>query len=125
MILLFLAMIAVLELARRLPVLAAFRDLSACSARSLRLMGRRGVSEWGKERAMRILSARLFARSLWAGALLGVVASPLLAFAALASLDPELVGMHLDDWRTRLWVAPLSLSYALLRWQIGRRVRAR
>lgn len=123
MIALFVAIIAVIELARRLPLIPAFRDMSACSARSLRLIGRRGVSEWGKERAMRILSVRLLGKSLWAGALLLLTASPLLAAAVIASFDPRIV--RLDDWQARLWVLPLTLSYALLRWQLARHVRAR
>ena len=125
MIALFLTIVAVLELARRLPLVPAFRDMSGCSARAMRVVARRGVSEWGKERAMRILSARLFVKSAWAGALLIVTASPLLLFAAVASINPHLIGMTLGDWHARLWVVPLSLGYALLRWQIGRRVRAR
>lgn len=123
MIALFLSIILVIELARRLPLIPAFRDMAACSARSMRLVARRGVSEWGKERAMRMLAARMFAKSLWAGALLVVTASPLLFVAAVAALDPGII--RLDGWQARLWMVPLTLSYALLRWQIGRRVRAR
>ncbi|MBC9032968.1 hypothetical protein IAG41_11235 [Sphingomonas sp. JC676] len=124
MLILFLAIVMVLELARRMPLVAAFRDMAACQAHAVRLMQRRGVSEWGKERAMRILAGRLFARSLRAGGLLVVVASPLLLVLGLAAVDPRLIGAHLD-WVTRLWVAPMSLGYAALRWQVGPRVRAR
>ncbi|RYE03046.1 MAG: hypothetical protein EOP61_06250 [Sphingomonadales bacterium] len=123
MILLFVAIIAVIELARRLPLIPAFREMSACSARSMRLVSRRGVSEWCKERAMRILALRLLGASLWAGALLVLAASPLLLTVAIATADPRIIEM--GDWRARLWMLPLTLSYALLRWQIGRRVRAR
>lgn len=56
MILLFLSIVAVLELSRRVPLFPAFRDMSNCSMHAMRLVSRRGVSEWRKERAMRILS---------------------------------------------------------------------
>jgi len=123
MIALFLAIVAVIELARRLPLIPAFRGMSACSARSMRLVTMRGVSEWGKERAMRILAARLLGKSLWAGALLVVTASPLLLVLAIEALDPHATAA--DNWQTRLWLLPFTLSYALLRWQVGQRVRAR
>lgn len=121
-LLLFVALVAVLELARRLPLIAAFREMQACSARTARLIRARG-SDHCKERAMRILSARMFARSLRAGALLLAVASPLLFVLLAGSTDQaRAVGLAIDG-ATRLWVIPLSLSYALLRWQLGRRVQ--
>ncbi|MEP9357985.1 hypothetical protein [Sphingomonas sp. KR3-1] len=120
----FLAIIAVLELARALPLIPAFRELSACGQHAMRLMARRGVSEWGKERAMRILSARMFARSVRAGSLLLATAAPLLIVLTFAARWPELIGMHADDWTSRLWLVPFTLGYAALRWQV-RRVQRR
>ncbi|AJP73207.1 hypothetical protein [Sphingomonas hengshuiensis] len=117
-----LAVVAVLELARALPLLAAFGAMAECSQRAMRLIALRGVSEWGKERAMQLLARRLFARSLRAGALLVVVASPFVALLWAGS-DPE-SQLHLD-WTTRLWVFPLALGYALFRTQLGRRVQPR
>jgi hypothetical protein len=120
----FLAIVAVLELARALPLIPAFRDLSACGQHAMRLMARRGVSEWGKERAMRILSARMFVRSIRAGGLLLATASPLLVVLAFAANWPQLIGMRADDWTSRLWLVPFTLGYAALRWQV-RRVQRR
>lgn len=119
---LFAALVAVLELARRLPLFAAFRAMQAASARTARVVRRRG-SDFSKARAMRILSARMFAASLRAGALLLAVASPLLIVLLLGSTDQaRAVGLAIDG-ATRLWVIPLSLGYAALRWQLGRRVQ--
>lgn len=121
-LLLFAALVAVLELARRLPLLAAFRAMQGCSARTARLLRMRG-SDHCKERAMRILSARMFAVSFRAGGLLLAVASPLLLVLLLGSTEEaRAVGLAIDG-QTRLWVIPLSLGYAVLRWQLGRRVQ--
>ena len=121
-LLLFAALVSVLELARRLPLIASFREMQACSARTVRLLRTRG-SDHCKERAMRMLSARMFIRSLRAGGLLLVVASPLLFVLLLGSTsEAGAVGLAIDG-QTRLWVIPLSLGYAALRWQLGRRVQ--
>lgn len=119
MILAFLAIVAVLELARALPLVPAFQELAACGQHAMRLLARRGVSEWGKERALRILSGRMFARSLRAGGLLLATASPLLALLVLNAFVPEV-----GDGPSKLTLMPLTLGYAALRWQV-RRVRAR
>jgi len=122
-ILAFLAIIAVLELARALPLVPAFQELAACSQHAMRLLARRGVSEWGKERALRILSGRMFMHSVRAGALLVATASPLLGLLALNALLPE-VDAFQTDWTSKLALMPFTLGYAALRWQV-RRVRAR
>jgi hypothetical protein len=123
-ILLFLTSVALIELARRLPVFAALGAMSACSAQAMRLL-RRGGSDWSKERAMRILARRLFLRSLHAGGMILLVASPLLALLLVDALVPAPAGLHLDDWGVRLWVLPFTLGYAMLRWRIGRIVQPR
>jgi len=122
-ILTFLAIIAVLELARALPLIPAFQELGACGQHAMRLLAKRGVSEWGKERALRILSLRMFMRSARAGALLVATASPLLALLALNALLPEMYILQ-TDWTAKLALMPFTLGYAALRWQV-RRVRAR
>ncbi len=124
MILLLLASIALIELARRLPVFQAVGAMSACSAHAMRLLRRRGASDWSKQRAMRILSRRLFLRSAYAGGVLLLVASPLLLLLALTVSNPALAGMRLDDWGLRLWVLPFTVGYALLRWRVGHRIRS-
>jgi hypothetical protein len=123
-LLLFAALVAVLELARRLPLFASFRAMQAVSARTARLLRTPG-SDHCKERAMRILSARMFAASLRAGWLLLATASPLLIVLLLGSTpEAHAVGLAIDG-ATRLWVIPLCLGYAALRWQLGRRVQPR
>jgi hypothetical protein len=121
-LLLFAALVCVLELARRLPLFGAFREMQACSARTVKLLRARG-SDHCKERAMRILSARLFAHSIRAGGLLLAVASPLLLVLWFGSThEARVVGLAINA-QARLWVIPLSLGYAALRWQLGRRVQ--
>lgn len=124
MIALFLATVALIELAHRLPVFAAMGAMSACSAQALRVL-RGGGSDWSKERAMRILSRRLFLRSLRAGGLLVAVAWPLLVVLTADALVPGPAVLHLDDWSVRLSVLPLTLIYAALRWRITRIVQPR
>ncbi|NYT40595.1 hypothetical protein HZY97_07490 [Sphingomonas sp. R-74633] len=123
MIAFFLAIVAVLELARALPLIPAFQALAATGQHAMRLLARRGVSEWGKERALRILSLRMFARSLRAGGLLLATASPLLVVLFFAANWPEIVGVR-TEWTAKLALVPFTLGYAALRWQV-RRVRAR
>lgn len=122
MIAFFLAIVAVLELARALPLIPAFQALSGCSQQALRLLARKGGSDWSKERALRILSGRMFARSVRAGGLLLAVASPLLVVLALDTNWPELVGMR-TEWTAKLALMPFTLGYALLRWQVIPRVQ--
>lgn len=122
MILVFLALIAVLELARALPLIPAFQALAACGEHAARLLAKRGVSDWGKERALRILSGRMFARTAIAGGLLAVTAAPLLAVLAADALWPEIVDFR-TDWTAKLALMPLTLSYAVLRWQVIPRVQ--
>lgn len=117
-----LAVMAVLELARALPLLPAFAAMGDYARRALRLIARRGVSEWGKERALQIVARRLFVRSARAGLLLLAVASPFLV-VLVAGADPE-SPLHLD-WSTRAWVMPLALAWALFRARLGRRVQPR
>ena len=122
MIAFFLAIVAVLELARALPLISAFHELNACGQHALRLLARKGVSEWGKERALRILSGRMFARSVRAGGLLLATAAPLLLVLALEARWPEVVAMR-THWTAKLALMPFTLGYALLRWQVIPRVQ--
>ena len=122
MIAFFLAIVAVLELARVLPLVPAFQALGACGQHAMRLMAKRGVSEWGKERALRILSGRMFVRSVRAGSLLLATASPLLVVLVLDANWPEVVGMR-SEWTAKLALMPFTLGYALLRWQVIPRVQ--
>lgn len=122
MILSFLAVVAVLELARALPLVPAFQALAGCGQHALRLMARRGVSDWRKERALRILSGRMFARTARAGGLLLATASPVLAVLVLNANWPE-VDAFQTDWTAKLALMPFTLGYAVLRWQVIPRVQ--
>src|SRR5690349_4462741 len=75
--LVFLGAIVAIELARRLPLVAAFRRLAQTSAQAGRIVATTGSDRW-KERAMRGISARLLMDSLRAGAMLLGVAGPLI-----------------------------------------------
>jgi hypothetical protein len=121
-ILTFLAIIAVLELARALPLVPAFQELAACGQHAMRLLARKGVSDWGKERALRILSGRMFARSMRAGGLLVATASPLLVVLAVDAWWPEIVSIR-TEWTAKLALMPFTLGYAVLRWQVIPRVQ--
>lgn len=125
MIGLLIAILAALELFRRLPLVASFRDLAYWGARSTALLRRRGVSEWAKERAMGLLSRRLFAKSVRAGLLLALVAAPIGAMLMLDTLVDLGVRAALFDWQKRLWIVMICLTYAIVRWQIRRRLQPR
>jgi hypothetical protein len=120
MLALFLALVAVLELARGLPLIPAFAEMNASGLRSLRVIRRGGVSERLKERAMQLLARRLFAASIRAGGLLAVTAAPLLIVLAF-----EWASGAVMPWQQRLWVMPLTLGYALVRWQIAPALKRR
>jgi hypothetical protein len=130
LIALLLALIVAIELFRRLPVLVRFRALAEWGARAGALVRRRGVSEWAKERAMRLMSLRLFAASVRAGVLLLAVAAPILVAFAIDSgaIDSGLdlgVAHAFFDWRQRLWTLLLCGAYAIVRHHAGRRLQPR
>ena len=125
MIALLLAILMALALFRRLPVLARFRELALWGGRSAALLRRGGVSEWAKERAMRLHALRLFAASARAGLMLAVVAAPIAVVLAIdAGLDLG-VREALLDWRQRLGILSLCGGYALVRWHVRRRLQPR
>lgn len=124
MIAFLLAVLLGAELLRRLPVLATFRRLAAISARTGTVLRRRGVSDYSKERALQILSRRMFFTSLLACALLCLVLAPIALALALDHWGIAPVGALrvLTDWRDRLVILGICLSYAIIRWQ-WRRLR--
>ncbi len=109
-------------LPRAPPHLKTNQELAACSRQAMRLMARKGVSDWGKERALRILSARMFVRSLRAGGLLLAAAAPLLGLMAIDANWAE-IGVLQTDWTAKLALMPFTLGYAVLRWQVIPRVQ--
>lgn len=113
----FLAVVSGLEVARRLPLLASFRSLARTSLRSGALLRRRG-SDHHKERATRMLSARMFGNSLYAGMLIIVTVSPLMiAIAADLWLDFGLLA-ELTSWQGRLLLLSMSVAYVLIRYRL-------
>jgi hypothetical protein len=115
------ALALAIETARRLPLLAAFRDLARTGARARRMLGYRRCLERRKELGLRALSGRMLARSLRAGGLLFLVVAPILAVLAADSAFGLGAVEALLDWRMRLVLLLLSLAYAALRFQLGRR----
>jgi len=119
--LLLVATILSIELIRALGLMAAFGRTARMARRALRIVGRTRVSEWAKERALQIASARLMGASLKSGLLLLFAAAPLLAIVAIDMRFPLGVRASMTDWRTRLWLLALTGAYALLR--RGARIR--
>lgn len=117
-------MFVTLELARRLPLVTRFRTLGFLSTRSVATLKRRRVSEWCKERAIQILARRMFIASVRAGLLLALVAAPIGLAFYLDTLFPLGVRHAFLDWRERLLLLLVCVSYAILRWQVRRRLRA-
>lgn len=125
MITLLPAFVIALELARRLPFLATFRKMAHAAARARRILPLRRASDHWKERAIGTLARRLFLHSLLAALLLLAVLSPI-AIVLLLDRPLELgATAALLDWRARLELAALVLTYALLRHFVGRRLRPR
>ena len=125
MIALLHAVIVALEIVRRLPFLAAFREMARAAARARRILPLRRASDHWKERAIRTLAGRLFGRSLLAACFLALVAAPILLVLLLDR--PLALGAmaSLLDWPARLQLAALALTYALLRHVLVRRLRPR
>jgi hypothetical protein len=77
------ATIASMELLARTRVIDDFLILSRLGRRAGALLIRRGVSEWAKEKAMRLLAWRLLAQSFASLSALLLVAAPLILVLAL------------------------------------------
>ena len=77
------ATLASIELLRRVEVMRDFAGLAHLGGRAGKLLARRGVSEWTKERALRLLAVRLFRRSVASFARLLLIAAPLLLAIAI------------------------------------------
>lgn len=113
-LLLFVSMAALIEIARALKPLRAFARLAAESRRAARLVAAKGSDRW-KERAMRGLSGRLFRRSIGAGALLLIIVAPLLLLLLFDTHFHLGVLAALTSWNARISVALMCLVYAIIR----------
>lgn len=123
MLALLLSIIAALEIARRLPLLGAFRRLARVGARTPRVWAYRRGLEQRKERATRLLSVQMFGYSISAMWMLVLVISPI---GLILLIDPMLnldAREALMNWRDRLVVAVLSLAYGLSRIWFARRLQ--
>jgi hypothetical protein len=123
MLALVFSIVAAIEILRRVPLLQAFRDLALVGARSPRVWAYRRGLEARKERATRLLSVRMFGCSISA---LWMIMMVFLPIGLVLAVDPWL-GLDtreaLLNWRDRLVVAMLSLTYGLARIQIARRLQ--
>jgi hypothetical protein len=124
-LLLFAAIVAAGELARRLRIVPRFAVLAALSRRAGAVLARRGVSDHLKERATRILAGRMMASSLIAGAILALVIAPVVLLLLVDGTVPLGVRAAFFDWQARLLILFVSLIYVLVRWRIGRRLQPR
>lgn len=113
--LLFAALLATLALARRLALLRAFATLGATGRKAVRVMARRGASDWSRERAARILAMRMLARSLHAGLRLLVATLPLALAVGLGPRGGIPVGAALVDPMTRFGLLGAMGGVALIR----------
>lgn len=120
---LFAAILAALAIARRSHVLARFAELGMLSRRSTRTLARRGVSDWSKERATRILAVRMMAASLSAFAMLLLIAAPVLAALALDPLTSLPTIDAFGDPRARMALLAMGAGLAAIRYT--RRIRLR
>jgi hypothetical protein len=124
-LLLFAAIVAAGELARRLRIVPRFAVLAALSRRAGAVLARRGVSDHLKERATGILAGRMMASSLIAGAILALVIAPVVLLLLIDGTVPLGVRAAFFDWQARLLILFVSLIYVLVRWRIGRRLQPR
>lgn len=120
-LLLFAAIVAAGELARRLRIVPRFAMLGALARRSGAVLARRGVSDHFKERATRILAGRMMAASLSAGGILALVIAPAVLLLLADGTLPLGVRAAFVDWQARLLLFSMSLIYVLARWRLGRR----
>jgi len=119
--LLFGAIVAAGELARRLRIVPRFAMLAVLGRRAGAVLARRGVSDHLKERATRILAGRMMASSLTAGVMLALVIAPVILLLLIDGTLPLGVRAAFFDWQARLFILFVSLIYVLARWRIGRR----
>ena len=114
-ILLLAATLASIELTWATRILAGFGALGLTAQRAGQLLMRSRVSEWAKERAMRLISTRMLGQSLRGAGLLAIVASPfLVAIAVDAHWHLGLKRVYVD-WPARLVLLGLSGVYWFLR----------
>jgi len=120
---LVIALICVVELIRRLPLLSALKGLVRTANRTPRVWAYSRGLEARKERATLLLSAQMFRRSTLLLGLIILAAAPVLAVVIADPLTGFDARSALLSWRDRVVVALVTLTYALLRFQIIPRLR--
>jgi hypothetical protein len=123
MLALFVSIIIALEIARRVPLLARFRNLARVSARTPRVWSYRRGLEVRKERATQLLSLHMFRHSISLLWMLALVSAPIILVLLVDTWLDFGAQESLKNWRDRLVVAVLSLAYGLARIQIARRLQ--
>lgn len=124
-LLLALALAATVMLARRWGVPGRFAAMGAIGRRAVRIMARRGASDWSRERAARLLAQRLMGRSLAAGAGLALAALPLGAALVLGPWLGVPTRDALFDPLARAAILCLGACLALVRFAVTRIALAR
>lgn len=112
----------VIELARGLHIMAAFRHIAQSGARATRVFRRRGASDASRERAAMILSARMFRASLRGLLLLAVVATPYVMVFTFGDAAGAHLGMLSGNPAAKLILVGLCLSYAFVRYHVRKRL---
>ncbi|MEO7691794.1 MAG: hypothetical protein ABIS51_21100 [Sphingomonas sp.] len=121
-LLLFLATVIAVELAWALRLVAVMRDLGHFGARASRVMRRRGASDASRERAAMILSARMFRASMRSLLLLVAVAAPIVIVIMIADAHGAHLGALFIHPEASLALPLLCLSYAVIRYQVRKRL---
>ncbi|NHN89048.1 sulfotransferase [Acetobacter conturbans] len=114
-VVLVLATLASIELVWATGVLHCLARVSREGQRATRLLMRRHVSEWAKERAMRLMSGRLMVHSLRGLGLIAVVASPFVVAMAVDAWWPYGFAHAYTNWTVRLALLAISLIYLFTR----------
>ena len=109
------ALLAVIMLARACHIMRRFTLLAATGRHSVKIMGHRGASDFSKERAARLLAMRMMRHALAAGALLVVIALPLIAAIALDPWIGVPTRSALTDPTARLTILAIGISLVVIR----------
>lgn len=119
------AFAAVVELARRLPLLTAFRRMAHATQVSARIWRYPAGLEERKERAVKAAARRLLIASSAALGVVLAVASPLvLVWLADTAFDLRILEA-LEDWRLRIVLLLTTVTYGIARTLLGRRLHQR
>lgn len=123
-LLLLAATVASMELVKLTGIMGVFASIAETGNRAMRVLTRTRVSEWAKERALKLVARRLFGLSLKGLGLLAIVAFPLVLAASVGRIAGLGVFRAWSSLTARVWLLILSTVYAVLRFRVRRRHRA-